>query len=254
MAAQRLGQHFLRDRRFLERIAQAACPAGEPLVVEIGPGRGALTEFLLARAERVVAIEVDSALVDALRKRFAAETRLTLVGADVLRTDLGQWGPAVVAGNLPYYITSGILTKILGLGPLLRHAVLLVQREVAQRLTARPGTRDYGYLTVQTNLSTFPEILFSVPPSAFWPPPKVHSAVVRVAPRPHRDPWGLQDRAPFLEFVGQCFRYKRKTLRNNLVGIYGPAVEHWPEAGLRAEQLSIDQFIDLYQRVAGAFS
>ena len=250
MGAQRLGQHFLRERRFLERIAQAACRAGEPLAVEIGPGRGALTGFLLARAERVVAIEVDSALVAGLREKFAGETRLTLVGADVLRTDLGQWGPAVVAGNLPYYITSAILRKILDLGPLLGQAVLLVQREVAQRLTARPGTRDYGYLTVETNLSAIAEILFSVPPSAFWPPPKVHSAVVRVAPRPQHDPWVLQDRAPFLEFVGQCFRHKRKTLRNNLVGIYGPAVEEWPESGQRAEQLSIDQFISLYQRLA----
>lgn len=249
MAAQRLGQHFLTRRRLLERIAEAACPAREPLVVEIGAGRGALTQFLLARAERVVAIEIDAALVEGLRQKFQAETRLTLIQADVLKTSLDEWGPAVIAGSLPYYITSPILRGILRLGPRWRRAVLLVQREVAERLTARPGTRDYGYLTVQTNFFAVPEMLFQAPPAAFSPRPKVDSAAVRLTPRSQSDNWGMREPERFLEFVGRCFRHKRKTLRNNLREVLGQQVEGWPEAGLRAEQLSLEQFIELYQRI-----
>jgi len=133
------------------------CPDTEPLVVEIGAGRGALTERLIAGAARVVAIELDARLAEGLRARFPS---LTVVEADVLGVDLAQWGPAAVAGNLPYYITSPILERIFALGPQLRRAVVLVQREVAERLTARPGTRDYGYLTVAANLFTTPELLF----------------------------------------------------------------------------------------------
>lgn len=250
MAGQRLGQHFLTHRPILERIAEAVCPAREPLVVEIGAGRGALTEFLLARAERVVAIETDAALVERLRQRFPSEPRLTIIPGDVLKTRLDQWGPAVIAGNLPYYITSPILGAILRLGASWRRAVLLVQREVAERLTARCGTRDYGYLTVQTNLFAVPELLFRAPPGAFSPRPKVDSAVVRLSPRSQTDCCGIRDPAHFLEFVGRCFRHKRKTLRNNLLEVYGHQVERWPEARLRAEQLSLEQFIDLYHRIS----
>ncbi|MEK7407155.1 MAG: 16S rRNA (adenine(1518)-N(6)/adenine(1519)-N(6))-dimethyltransferase RsmA [Acidobacteriota bacterium] len=230
----------------LQRIAAAACPATEPLVIEIGPGRGALTEYLLPRAERVVGIEIDAGLVDYLRRRFAGDQRLTLVEDDARKTDLAQWGPAVVAANLPYYITSPVLEKIFALGPLLRRAVVLVQKEVAERLAATPGTRQYGFLSVQTSVYTAPEILFSVPPSAFSPPPKVDSAVVRLTPRPL-----LTEPSGFLEFAGRCFRHKRKTLRNNLAPVYGKGlIEGWAEAGLRAEQLSPGQLLELYRRLA----
>lgn len=249
LAAQRLGQHFLTHRPLLERIVEAVCPAREPLVVEIGSGRGALTEFLLARAERVVAIEIDAALVHRLQQKFQAQPRLTIIQADVLKTRLDEWGPAVIAGNLPYYITSPILEAILRLGPGWRRAVLLVQREVADRLTARPGSRDYGYLTVATNLFAVPEMLFRVPPAAFSPRPQVDSAAVRLTPRSPADSWGIRAPAPFLEFVSRCFRHKRKTLRNNLLEVYGRQVERWPEAPLRAEQLALEQFLDLYGRI-----
>jgi 16S rRNA (adenine1518-N6/adenine1519-N6)-dimethyltransferase len=244
----RLGQHFLTRRSILERLAEAACPGLEPLVVEIGPGRGALTEFLLARAARLVAIEIDGRLAESLRERFRDAPGLTVLEADVLETGLAQWGPAVVAGNLPYYITSPILEKIFALGPLLRRAVVLMQKEVAERLTAGPGTRDYGYLTVLTNLFTIPEILFCVPPGAFSPPPKVDSAAVRLTPRPPLP--DLPDPAAFLEFAGRAFRHKRKTLRNNLQPFYGKQAAAWPEARLRAEQLSLEQLLDLYRRAA----
>lgn len=240
---QRLGQHFLVRRGILERIAAAACPVREPLVVEIGPGRGALTEFLMERADRVVAIEIDPRLVERLRERFPGAT---LVHANVLETDLAQWGPAVVAGNLPYYITSPILERILSTAAL-RRAVVLVQKEVAARLAARPGTRDYGYLTVATNLFAAPRVLFQVPAGAFSPPPKVDSAVVLLEPRAPL----VADPPGFLEFAGRAFRHKRKTLRNNLAPHYGPEVQAWPEAGLRAEQLSLDRLAELYRRLGG---
>ncbi len=240
VARPKLGQHFLTARGILARLAEAACPAREPLVIEIGPGRGALTEFLLERADRVVAIELDPALAAGLRQRFP---QVEVVEADVLATDLGHWGPATLAANLPYYITSPILERIFRMGAALRRAVVLVQREVAQRLVARPGTRDYGFLTVQTQCFTTPEILFRVPPAAFSPPPKVESAAVRLVPRPP-----VEDVAGFLEFAGRAFRHKRKTLRNNLLPFCGRQVESWPEARLRAEQLALEQLVALYQR------
>lgn len=246
MAGQRLGQHFLNHRAILARLGEAACPALEPLVIEIGPGRGALTEFLLDRADRVVAIEIDGGLAGALTTRFRGQERLQVVQADVLETRLEQWGPAVVAGNLPYYITSPILERIFAMGPLLRRAVILVQEEVARRLTAQPGSRAYGYLTVQTSLFTRPEILFTIPPSAFRPAPKVRSAAVRLTPRPAS---GSVEHARFLKFASRCFRQKRKTLRNNLAPYYGSRIDTWPEAGLRAEQLSLERLQELHARL-----
>jgi len=217
-----------------------------PRVIEIGAGAGALTAYLVERVPEVIAIELDPRLAGELRRRFASQAGLTVVEGDVLATDLGQWGPAAVAGNLPYYITSPVVEQVLGMGPLLLGAVLLVQKEVAERLTAAPGTRDYGWLTVATQLSAEVQILFGVPPSAFTPPPKVDSAVVRLAPRSRAD---LEDREGFLEFARLCFRHKRKTLRNNLTPAYGRAALELPESSRRAEQLSIEELIAIYARL-----
>ena len=239
---QRLGQHFLVKGGILERIAAAACPNPEELIIEIGPGRGALTEKLLKRAQRVVAIEVDPFLVDHLRSRF--DERLEVIQGDVLQADLARWGRVPVVGNLPYYITSPILEKVVRLG--VPRAVFLMQKEVAERLVAVQGSRDYGYLSVQTAVFAHARLLFEVKPSAFHPPPKVDSAVVLLEPRPP-----LTDKPDeFLRFAGACFRHKRKTLRNNLAGLYGKdQIDSWQEAGLRAEQLSLEKLVELYQRL-----
>lgn len=216
-------------------------------MIEIGAGKGALTEHLLTLAGRIIAIEVDPKLVSHLLLRFSGEPRLKIVAGDVLATDMTQWGPAVVAGNLPYYITSPVIERVLAMGKLLLHAVFLVQREVAERLTAKPGTREYGFLTVATQLAADCKILFPVPSSAFSPPPKVDSAVIRLTPRPQ-----TSDPTPMLAFIGLCFRFKRKTLGNNLAPIFGrELIAGLPEARLRAEQLTLEQFRDLYRRVAG---
>jgi 16S rRNA (adenine1518-N6/adenine1519-N6)-dimethyltransferase len=242
----RLGQHFLIRESVLNRIAAAACPAPGGLVVEIGPGRGALTRKLLERAARVVAIEVDPYLAERLRREYSAEPRLEVVEADVLSTDLARWAGAAIAGNLPYYITSPILERALEAHP--PRAVFLIQKEVALRLVASPGSRDYGYLTARTAFYARARLLFEVGPGAFHPPPKVDSAVVLLEPA--AAPAGISDAAAFLRFVALCFSHKRKTLRNNLAEAYGrEVVDGWPEAGLRAEQVALDGFAGMFGRL-----
>jgi 16S rRNA (adenine1518-N6/adenine1519-N6)-dimethyltransferase len=242
---QRLGQHFLNSEPILERIALAVCPIPADLVIEIGPGRGALTEKLLHHAQRVVAIEIDRSLIEALQARFSGHPRLDIVHADVLDVDLARWGRVPVAGNLPYYITSPILEKALRAGS--PRSVFLIQKEVAERLTAKPGTREYGYLTARTALFGDTRRLFDVKPGAFRPPPKVDSSVILI--EPHSRDFGIADRDAFLVFLTHCFRQKRKTLRNNLVGAYGDQVGAWPEASLRAEQLPIERLAEMFLRL-----
>lgn len=253
----RLGQHFLNRKSTLDRIADSACGERTPLVIEIGAGRGALTESLLERAEKVVAIEVDPVLLHYLRQKFRDALdagRLILVESDILKADLGAfigrdaWGQAVIAGNLPYYITSPILERIFASSASWKRAVILVQAEVAGRIVAQPGSREYGYLSVLVQAQARAERLFEVPRASFRPPPKVDSAVVRLEPRDPYVDLGITDLAYFLKFAGTCFRYKRKTLRNNLAGVYEKAtVEALVGAKDRAEQLSLPELAKLFQ-------
>ncbi len=237
MARQKLGQHFLVKGRILGRIARAACGDYVPLAIELGPGRGALTEKLLEQAGRVAAIELDPALAEYLRARFP---QISLLEADALEADWSQWGAGVLTGNLPYYIATPLISRYLRHPGPLSHAVFLIQKEVAQRITAKPGTRDYGYFSVECQFLAQTEFLFKVPPGAFQPPPKVESAVVRLTPKP-----APADADAFLRFVSVCFRQKRKTLRNNLRPFYDPA----PEIARRAEELSVAELVALYREL-----
>ena len=265
----KLGQHFLASARILERIAVAACPDGTEQVIEIGPGQGALTERLLERSKRVVAIEMDSALADRLRERWMHEPRLELVEGNALNFDWKQWGPGVLAGNLPYYVATAIISKYLADPGPLKQAVFLIQKEVAERITATPGHREFGYLSVECQHQAKVEYLLSVPPGAFRPPPKVDSAVIRLTPHPaaqsaetggpsspcnapttltpHSAAQSAETKA-FLEFASRCFRQKRKTLRNNLTEFYAKEkLAGLPALSRRAEQLSVAELLELFR-------
>jgi 16S rRNA (adenine1518-N6/adenine1519-N6)-dimethyltransferase len=235
----KLGQHFLTSQKALDRIAAAACGEHVPLAVEIGPGRGALTEKLLERADRVAALELDTELAAGLRSRWPA---LVLVEGNALNVDWNQWGAGVLTGNLPYYIATAMISKYVRAPGELSHAVFLIQKEVAERITAKPGTRDYGYFSVECQLLADAEYLFTVAPGAFRPPPKVESAVIRLTPRANP---ATDDVEGFLAFASACFRQKRKTLANNLRALYGPH----PELSQRAEQMRVDALVTLYSRL-----
>jgi 16S rRNA (adenine1518-N6/adenine1519-N6)-dimethyltransferase len=212
----RLGQHFLVDRRALERIADALQLTGHETVVEIGPGRGALTDLLVERAARVVAIELDSQLVPVLRARYASAPHVTIVEADVLDRPIAAHAapPFVLAGNVPYYITTPILFHALE-RPRPERAVFLVQREVAERVVASPGTKVYGALSVNVQAVARAELVGHVPPGAFRPPPTVESAILRVSPRP--DPVVSPDEeSAYRALVIGAFGLRRKQLRRVL--------------------------------------
>ena len=216
-----LGQHFLSDPSILGRIADALAPGRTDTVIEIGPGRGALTDILAARAGRVKAIEVDRALAALLRERYAARPEVEIVEADVLETDLGELagGPYLLAGNIPYNITTPILFHALR-PPRAKKAVYLVQREVAERIVATPGEREYGALSANVQGFATAELLFRIPAGAFHPPPKVESAVIRIIPR--TDPVvALAEEARYRAFVQEAFSLRRKQMRRVVRTIAG---------------------------------
>ena len=219
-ARKRLGQHFLTDPRILARIADALELTGGETVVEIGPGRGALTEQLLERARHVVAVEVDRDLVPLLRARFAGAP-LTVIEADVLDVSLAELagGEFVLAGNVPYYITTPILFQALRRPRALR-AVYLVQREVAERVVASAGAEEYGALSANVQAIARAEMLFKVPAGAFQPAPSVESAVLRVTPRP--DPVvDAGEEEGYRAFVQGAFGFRRKQMRRVVRSVAG---------------------------------
>jgi 16S rRNA (adenine1518-N6/adenine1519-N6)-dimethyltransferase len=244
-----LGQHFLRDRTVCARIADIVAASPDIGVIEIGPGQGVLTEKLLGKGVRLTAIEIDPALAGGLRERFGDRDGFEVIEQDILKADLRrvveQLGVerVVICGNLPYYITSPILRRVFDVSGLVAQAVFLIQKEVALRLAARKNTRDYGFLTVLCRLHAEPELLFSVPPGAFQPPPKVTSAVVRLA---MRHPAAVE--AGFVEFARKCFTHPRKKLRNNLADAYPKDVlQEQAELELRAQQLDVTELIELWR-------
>ncbi len=215
-ARKSLGQHFLNDTRILQRIVDALELTGNETVLEIGPGRGSLTRLLAGVAKRLVLIEYDRMLAARLREKYASTPSVEVVEADVLTVDLGAvaGGPYVLVGNVPYYITTPILFHALA-APRPDRAVYLIQREVADRIVAPPGSDEYGALSVNVQGFALPTKLFRVAPGSFDPPPKVESAVIRIDPR--LDPVvGVEIEDRFRRFVIDAFGMRRKQMRRIL--------------------------------------
>ena len=263
-ARKRFGQHFLADQGVAERIIGMVKPLPGELVLEIGPGRGVLTERLLARGGRLAAVEIDRDLVAFLRQRFAGAD-FRLIEGDVLDLDLGQLlreegrEKVLVVGNLPYNITAPLLFGLLEQADHLRSAVLMVQQEVAHRLTARPGTKDYSLLTVLLSLRARVHTRIQVAPGAFRPVPKVHSTVIEVEFEPAAR-YPLQDEQLFGRVVRTAFGQRRKMLRNSLLGMCDGQRERLEALAARAEidlsrrpeTLSLEEFGRLSDAFAGA--
>lgn len=225
-----LGQHWLTNSRILRRIAEAADIQAGDTVIEVGPGKGALTRLLVDRTERLIVVEVDSALAAVLRDRYASSNHVHVVEGDVLDIPVeeilgaGDGGmPFVVVGNLPYFIGSPIVRKFLNARTPPRSLTVMLQSEVAERMAASPGRM--WYLSVETQMLAEARLLFRVPPSAFRPPPKVHSAVLRLDVRESPDV-EVDDQARYLELVRAGFAAPRKQVRNSLaVGLRASATD-----------------------------
>ena len=273
MARQRLGQHFLGDPGWREKIARAIgfSPHGMeglPLSgtrdycwIEVGAGHGEMTQHLIRSGAPIYAIELDPRLLEGLERLAREHSNLTILSGDVLETDLRAIASARrirLYGNLPYYITSPILHHLFGYADLIDEIHIVVQLEVAQRLTARPGSKSYGYLSVVTQFYTRPEFALRLPRAAFRPPPEVGSALVHLRLPGERAKLTIQVDDDFLAFVKTCFSHKRKTLSNNLRDIAGPEQTRNLLCGLdlrkdaRAEQLSVAELAAVYHSISSA--
>lgn len=242
----RFGQHFLVDQGLIAQILEAINPHPQEHFLEIGPGLGALTRPLLSRVSRIDAVELDRDVIARLRAEFPAD-RLTLHAGDVLAFDFrGLASPLRVVGNLPYNISTPILFKIAEVSSVIGDAHFMLQKEVVERMVAKPRTADYGRLSVMLQWSFEMEWVLDVPPEAFNPPPKVDSAVVRMIPKPKRLP---VDENALSTLVRQAFSQRRKMLRSTLKPLLSEAVVAGlgvnPEA--RAEELSLEEFVALAQ-------
>lgn len=227
----KLGQNFLVDRSYAERITSALGDISQKRVIEIGAGQGILTDLLVRRAGRVISIELDRVLSAQLRMRYSAQPNVEVLEGDILKIDFAHVlgprpgalagvtprppEPVSVVGNIPYYITSDILLRLLQFHRLFDCIVLMVQKEVADRISASPGGREYGLLSATTQLYARVENLFTVPPGAFNPPPKVYSSVLRLTIAPQFENLAVQEKE-FIDFLKLSFGQKRKTLVNNL--------------------------------------
>ncbi len=245
----RLGQHFLVDTNIARRIVDLAALDGTQRVVEIGPGLGALTEFAVARARDIWLVELDAVLAARLRDTYVTSPQVHVVEADVLQVDfahlLGPGDPAVVIANLPYNIGTAVLAALLTQGQCFSRMVLMLQREVAQRLRAQPGSRTYGALSVHTQFAAAVRPGFRVGPGAFLPPPKVESEVIIVEPR-RTAMIRVIDPTRFHRLVTVVFSQRRKQLVNSLRPLCHEPLRVLSEAGLdpsrRPETLTLEEF------------
>jgi 16S rRNA (adenine1518-N6/adenine1519-N6)-dimethyltransferase len=269
----KLGQHFLASDDAAIRIVEALGDVSQSTVLEIGPGRGMLTSMLAKRARRLIAVEVDRVLAAQLRLKFGMATNVEILEADILAIDidslfgpkpgLGRPGidikpqPAKVVGNLPYYITSDILLRLFDFSKYFESLVIMVQREVADRIAAEPGPRDYGMLSATAQLYARVEKLFTLPPGAFSPPPKVHSTVLRLTIEPRQEELGVAGDG-FIDFLRLSFGQKRKTLWNNLRAKYAEPdlkralADSDVKPTARAETLSLEQSAAVYRALRDA--
>jgi 16S rRNA (adenine1518-N6/adenine1519-N6)-dimethyltransferase len=264
----RLGQNFLADRRAADKIVDALGDISETLVVEIGPGKGALTDTLAQRAGRLIAIELDRMLATELRYKYSRFPNFEILEGDVLTIDfrtvlhrtigpLNDLRPvkpsrARVVGNLPYYITSDILLRLFEFHDQFDVIAIMVQREVADRIAAEPGSRDYGLLSATAQLYCRVENLFTLPPGAFSPPPKVHSSVLRLTVAPRFDELQVSHKK-FIAFLKAAFAMKRKTLVNNLKDIYpqqkikAALAQAGLKPDIRAEAVGLEQMATVFR-------
>jgi 16S rRNA (adenine1518-N6/adenine1519-N6)-dimethyltransferase len=254
----KLGQNFLVDDNARQRIADALGDVSARTVIEIGPGHGAITNILAERAQKLICIELDRSLVPELRFRFRNHPHVEIVEADVLETTLTTLVPqgekALVVGNLPYYITSDILFHLCAHSAAIELAVVMMQREVAERVAAEPGHREFGLLSATVQMYARVANLFTLPPDAFSPPPEVYSTVLRMVFAPRFAELHVDDAVGFDHFLKGCFQQKRKTLSNNL-----RATGYTPEviaaacdaaeisSSTRAEALPLDRFAALFR-------
>jgi 16S rRNA (adenine1518-N6/adenine1519-N6)-dimethyltransferase len=273
----KLGQHFLASDSYALQIVEALGDVSQNTVLEIGPGRGILTALLAKQAHRLIAVELDRVLAAQLRLRFGMFSNVEIIEADVLSVDfdslfgpkpgLGRPGiefkpnPAKVIGNLPYYITSDILLRLFEYSKYFETIVIMVQREVADRIAATPGSRDYGLLSATAQLYARVEKLITLPPGAFAPLPKVYSAVLRLTITPRRHELGVDGDAhvqdDFIDFLKLSFGQKRKTLWNNLKSNYSETdlraalAEAKLKPAARAETLSLEESAALFHALRG---
>lgn len=263
-AKKKFGQNFLTDGNILSGIVQAADLTKEDLVVEIGPGIGGLTEYLARAAKKVLAFEIDPDMVKILAETLAPYDNVQIVEQDVLEADLktvlaesfGEKSAVKVVANLPYYITTPILLALLQAGIHWEKLVVMMQKEVADRLSAKPGTKEYGVLTVMLDYYASVAIALKVPAKAFNPSPNVDSAVVTLTPKPAEKP--VNHPKQLFSLVKACFAHRRKSLWNNLLQRFGKeeAVKEGLtqalqlaeiDPGIRAERLTLADFTRLYE-------
>jgi 16S rRNA (adenine1518-N6/adenine1519-N6)-dimethyltransferase len=254
----KLGQNFLVDRGARSRIVEALGDISVKTVVEIGPGKAAITELLAGKAGRLIAVELDRELAPKLAERFAGP-QIEVIERDILTVDLASLRQGdeklLVVGNLPYYITSDILLHLFHHHEAISRAVVMMQREVADRVAAAPGSRDYGLLSATTQLYARVEKLMTLPPGAFSPPPQVYSSVLRLTFAPRFEELSV-DHEDFIAFLRLCFAQKRKTLLNNLraAGFEASKIAEVTEASAvspqaRAEALSLETMAALYRAI-----
>ncbi len=248
-AKKSLGQNFLKDPYYLKKIADAAHVGPEDQVLEIGPGLGHLTRELAGRAQKLTALELDDRLIPQLEAEFGERKNVRIVHADALDYDYetlpGKWK---VVANLPYYISTPIIQSLLASSHRFTSLTLMLQKEVAERIAARPGGKEYGYLSVLVQFQTIPRIEFMVPPGAFVPKPGVDSAVITLAVR-EAPAAAVEDLAFFIRVIKAAFSQRRKTLRNALkqLEIAPPILDQiFAKTGIdlsrRAETLTVEEF------------